>query len=172
MKLSWLFWPCFLYIWFVVACSCCVCVPVWEDFTVWPSGAWLRAINPVFGVCLKFSPPKLNFSSAFCQTIRRAVKHVVHQAQLLSTSISNCSLILPLAHRRRRKPDSSDFEEYQKPNRDHFLKKEWEKHKRPLCYLRSTTDVLHKVYFKILKSRTAETSPFLEKEIWLLSKSR
>lgn len=40
--------------------------PVWEDLAVCPSGALSRAKNPLLGMCLKSSPPKLNLSSAFC----------------------------------------------------------------------------------------------------------
>ena len=47
--------------------------PVWEDFTWWASEAWFRATKPLLGGFLKSSPPKLNFSSAFCQTRRRSI---------------------------------------------------------------------------------------------------
>lgn len=62
--------------------------PVWEDLAVWPSGAWSRATNPLLGACLKSSPPKLNFSSAFCQTDEeKSNLYGVHPASvgLLST---------------------------------------------------------------------------------------
>ena len=41
--------------------------PVWEDLTVCPSTAWSKATNPLLGAFLNSSPPKLNFSSAFCK---------------------------------------------------------------------------------------------------------
>ncbi len=71
--------------------------PVWEDLTWWPSGAWSRATNPLLGACFKSSPPKLNFSSAFCQTDEW--KGNLYGAHLTSVSLfSNLILMKYLEH--------------------------------------------------------------------------
>lgn len=157
MKRLWLFLT-LLSVYLVCSCTLCV-VPVWEDFTVWPSGAWLRAINPVFGVFLKFSPPKLNFSSAFCQTISRAVKHGVHQAQhTFFLSVFQIAVQFYLQHTGGVESLIPQILRDIKSHTEVITWKQNEKDTQSLCYLRSTTDGLHNVYFKLLKSRTAETS--------------
>lgn len=80
--------------------------------------------------------------------------HLAH-VDFLTTFILNCFLVLPWAHRRQRKPDSSDFEGCQKPNRGHYLEQETREKHRTLLFTQP-----HMSY--TMKIRSTETAPFLE----------
>lgn len=151
----------------------CIHTPVWEDLTVWPSGAWFRATNPLLGACLKSSPPKLNFSSAFWQTRQGKDQFVWCKSGTRQVHFLLLCLMWYLEHTGGKEGLILHMlRDLKSQTQVITLKMNREKGQETWATLPFYNQLQMSFITTIMRIVTTETAPFLEKEIWPLSRSR